>query len=51
MDLGPGSFSIHYLAVMFIFFRIADSGKEMAIPTTFWTRLPGIEANGVMAFP
>ena len=45
------SFSIHYLAVMFIFFKIADSGKEMAIPTAFWTRLPGIEANGVMALP
>ena len=44
------SFS-HYLAVMFIFFKIADSGKEMAIPTAFWTRLPGIEANGVMALP
>ena len=45
------SFSIHYLAVMFIFFKIAESGNEMAIPTAFWTRLPGIEASGVMALP
>ena len=45
------SFSIHYLPVIFIFFKIADRGKEMAIPTAFWTRLPGIEANGVMALP
>jgi hypothetical protein len=45
------SFSIHYLPAIFIFFKIADSGKEMAIPTAFWTRFPGIEANGVMALP